>query len=119
MEIKVKKIGEKQGTVGWLAKGLGNGTLTLDEGYLKAGNHHGLWLKNGGNLSQFLAAFNQYDEEGGACYDVADNYEVRLPIWTDAAWESLLMIAQKWCDQCNEVIEKEEVPEIKIVRVSA
>lgn len=121
MELKIKKIGVAKGTIGWLSKGLESGNLTIIEGTLKKTEHHGLWLKCPDGFSQFLAAYNQYGLD--ACdgnfqkYDTADNYQDRLGVWTDAAWKTLMEIAQSWCDECNEIIESEQPVEIKLIRV--
>ena len=121
MEINIKKIGITQGTVGYLANGLESGEITIKEGKLKTLGNHGLWLhiqKDGGKQeSHFLAAFNQYNLSPGeyetACtYETANSYEDRDPLWTDAAWRSLMTIAQDWCDTLNEQIDEE--PELKI-----
>ena len=121
MELKIKKIGVAKGTIGWLAKGLESGTLTIIEGTMKNSEHHGLWLKGPDGLSQFLGGFNQYnlDPQDGNFqkYDKAEEYSDRHGLWTDAAWKSLMQIAETWCDECNQLIEDEEPIEIKIIRV--
>ncbi len=122
MQITIKKNGRMQGTIGWLAKKLEKGELFLEEGNLKSNGNHGLWLKDTtNNFAQFLAAFNQYGVKGHDCvdikYDIANEYEDREQCWTDAAWKVLMEIAQEWCDEMNEIIDSEEEPSIKIVRV--
>lgn len=121
MEIKIKKMGIAQGTVGWLSKGLESGTLTIIEGTLKKTGSHGLWLKGTEGFSQFLAAFNQYglDARDGNFqkYDTADDNQDRLGVWTDAAWKTLMKISKAWCDECNAIIELEQPVEIKLIRV--
>jgi len=120
MEIKIKKIGIAQGTVGFLAAGLTDGTLTLVESTMKSNGNHALWLKGGG-VSQFLAAFNQYSlskmDGDFQHYAPCDSTMDRQYWWTDAAWETLRSIARQWCDECNAALEAEEPVKISIVRV--
>ena len=122
MEITIAKKGKLQGTIGWLAEGLGKNDLSFKEGNLKSNNNHGLWLKGPNKLSQFLGAFNQYNlgNESGdyAKYDLACEYEDRDGIWSDAAWRVLMEIALAWCDEMNQIIENEEPMEIKIIRTN-
>jgi hypothetical protein len=71
-------------------------------------------------LSQILATYNREGIywEGANKYEVAgDQPNDREGLWTDAAWKSLVIIAQAWCDECNKLIEQEEPIEIKIIRV--
>lgn len=108
MNIQIKSIGYNIGTVGWLKSGLESGSLVISEGKLKSNGNHGLWIK-GDNINQFLGAFNVYgfrDWRLDGCipkYAVANDFADRDPIWTDAAWEKLMEIAQKWCDEQNEI----------------
>lgn len=109
LNISIKSIGYNVGTIGYLKTGLQNGSLRLEEGKLKSNGNHGLWLK--GEQTQFLAAFNQYGLRPSDCaaairYDVADDQD-REATWTDAAWETLMEIAQKWCDEKNEAREND------------
>ena len=120
MKIKIKKIGIAKGTVGWLAKGLGNGSITLIEGKMKNSGHHGLWLTGPDGLSQFLGGFNQYNlnkQDGNfQKYDIAEEYTDRHNIWTNAAWKNLMTAAEMWCEECNTIIESEQPIKINIVR---
>jgi hypothetical protein len=104
MNINIKSIGYNVGTIGWLAKGLESGSLKLEDGELKSNGNHGLWLK--GERQQFLAAFNFYGfdrlENFEIKYEIAEA-EQRDPIWTNAAWDKLMEIAQNWCDEQNEI----------------
>jgi len=120
MEINIVKKGHNVGTIGWLAKGLDDGSLALNEDTLKSNGHHGLWL-DGPGLSQFLAAFNQLGLDGNdfVHYAIACDLTDRQTLWTNAAWGVLMDIAQQWCDQCNEAIENEDAVEIKINRVES
>lgn len=106
MEIKIKQIGWNKGTVGWLSKGLESGELKLTEGTAKSNGNHGLWLE-GSDFKQLLAIYNYWNLSD---YEVADSEtyktvtwegEIQKPFWTDAAWTSLMDIAQQWCDICN------------------
>lgn len=111
INIAIKSIGYNVGTIGYLRAGLETSSLRLEEGKLKSNGNHGLWLQ--GERTQFLAAFNRHDfttclnmygnsiDNGASEYAIAD-FEDRNPIWTNAAWESLMEIAQKWCDERNE-----------------
>jgi hypothetical protein len=132
MEIKIKKIGNARGTVGWLSAGFENGTLEIVESTMERNGNHGLWIKEykmieGKQtkvLSQFLAAYNQFDlspaEYDDACtYQVADKNEpdTRKGLWTDAAWETLMKIAQDWCDICNAKNKEEKPLKAKISRI--
>jgi hypothetical protein len=113
MNIPIKSIGYNIGTIGWLAKGLESGTLKLEEGKLKSNGNHGLWLK--GEREQFLAAFNRFGFTTGDYnldikYNIAGDYpNDRDPIWTNAAWDKLMEIAQKWCDEKNEIRESDKL----------
>lgn len=134
MEIEVKAIGTARGTVGWLAKGLKDGSLIIREGSMKSTGNHGLWLKDkmegidgkkhDGKLSQFLAAFNpygldhRYDGPEYSRYSTADD-EDREGLWSDAAWESLMVIARQWCDQMNTALKAEEPLTVALVRAVA
>lgn len=130
-QVNIKRIGKAQGTVGWLAAGLADGTIKFVESTLKNNGNHGLWLKvfkDGidGNpheyFSQFLAAFNQCghkpEETAGVCtYEVCDAFLDREHLWSDAAWASLMDLAENWCKTLNALIAEEPQIEIKINRV--
>ena len=121
MDIKIAKIGNAKGTIGWLAKGLDSGSLTLSEGAMQRNGNHGLWLKGPDGLSQFLAAYNQYGLSP-AEYDRANTYELAEEEdnsigCTAACWASLRKIAKSWCDECNAELGTEQPLDIKIVRV--
>jgi len=129
MEIRIKKTGVAQGTVGWLAAGLENGTIKIIESTLKDNGNHGLWLKvytdgeeSHESMSQFLAAYNQYGLKPGE-YNNACTYEPcnasvdRDYLWTDAAWQTLMSIAADWCEICNEAISSEYPINYDIKRV--
>jgi hypothetical protein len=126
MEIKIKRIGYKVGTVGWLAAGLQDGSILITEGTLKSNGNHGLWLKVSGNnsVSQFLASFDRFgvgDElHDAAQYQTADecnDHADREAIWTDAAWDTLMAIAADWCEMCNSEREADKPATLKIVHV--
>ena len=124
MNITIKKIGYKVGTVGWLAAGLQSGAVAISEGTLRDNGHHGLWLEttiNDKPFSQFLAAYDQYsvgDREPSLrdYRPVGDEY--RGTIWTNAAWTTLEAIAQDWCIACNEERAADEPRDMKAVRVA-
>jgi len=117
MEITIKKIGNTWGTVGWLAKGLENGTLKISEGKRKNGKH-GLWLKDGED-SYFLAGLDPYDNDGYMGYPV--QYEVYysedvFSMCTPAGNRTLQSIAKKWVEEMNEILDEEEEITIKLIR---
>ena len=60
MEIKIKSVGFHLGTVGWLKKGLEDGSITVVES-LSRHNKPGLWLKTP-DINQMLAILDPYDE---------------------------------------------------------
>jgi hypothetical protein len=125
MEIKIKRIGYKVGTVGWLAAGLQDSSITIIEGTLKSNGNHGLWLKVSGNnpVSQLIAAFDRFgigDElRDAAQYQTVDecrDHADREAIWTDAAWGTLMAIAGDWCEMCDADRDADKPATIKIVR---
>lgn len=127
MEIKIKKIGYKVGTVGWFAKGIADGSIKIHESTSKTSGKHGLWMKYGGqegidgkihHQSMILAIFNPYDL---SLVDFANahRYEVAPrngDIWclgdeigcTDACWETITEIAQAWVDHVTAEREKDK-----------
>jgi hypothetical protein len=134
MEIKIKKIGYKVGTVGWLATGIADGSIKIHEGISKEKGKHGLWLKwkKIGNAvgtdeknheqSMVLSIFNPYDL---SLVDFADAHRYELAprngdIWclgdeigcTDACWETITEITQAWVDHIT--AERENDKKIKI-----
>lgn len=128
MEIKIKRIGNTWGTVGWLAKGLEAGMLTITEGTTKTGTH-GLWLneykKNDeGQLVKknewYIAGFNQFDLSPSDGCDI--KYERADMYWggiggTPAFQRQIKEIAQEWVTEMNEMLKNEETIEIKLIRV--
>jgi len=124
MEITIKKIGNTWGTVGWLAKGLENGTIKISEGKRKNGKH-GLWLsevKENKKDSYFLAGFDVYDNDGYMGYPMKyelydGNGEVdALKIGTPACNRTLQSITEQWVEEMNETLEKEEEITVKLIR---
>jgi hypothetical protein len=123
MEITIKKMGNTWGTVGWLAKGLENGTIKISEGKRK-NEKHGLWLsetKENKKDSYFLAGFDAYDNEGymgyPVQYELYNGDEVNVfKIGTPACNRTLQSIAEQWVAEMNENIEKEEEITVKLIR---
>ena len=119
MQISIKKIGEANGTIGWLAAGLESGELELIEAHAKDGGNHGLWLK-GQNFNECLAIFNEYNlseaEYADALKYSSLSKERRHLSATPACWRVLLDIAEQWCEAVNAASENETAPEIKIIR---
>ena len=121
MDIKIAKKGNAKGTIGWLAKGLENGSLKIEEGAMQRNGNHGLWLKGTDGLSQFLAAYNQYalsptEYERANTYELAEMEDNTIGC-TEACWESLRKIATAWCEECNAALEQERPIDVKIIRV--
>lgn len=124
MEIKIKKIGYKLGTVGWLAAGIADGSIKIHEGKSKNGGKHGLWIKYGEDKSIILAIFNPYNLSSRE-YGDAYQYEVAPrngDIWcigdeigcTDACWATIAEIAQAWIDHITAEREKDKKVNITI-----
>jgi hypothetical protein len=111
MEIKIRKNGWNTGTVGWLSEGLDKGTLAIKESSMRENGNHGLWLKGPDGLSQYLAAYNQYGLSPSECQSAVQylpaDPEYREGIWTDAAWRTLMQIAEEWCAECNTERERD------------
>jgi hypothetical protein len=126
MDIKIKKIGNTWGTIGWLARGLENGTLTIKEGKRKNGKH-GLWLnearENGKIESYFLAGFDPYNNDGYMGHPM--QYELyygtgemsAFDMGTPACSRTLKAIAKQWLNEMNETLEKEEEITVKLIRI--
>lgn len=133
MDIKIKKIGHNIGTVGWLANGITNGTIRIEEGHTKSniqdgkeyGRKHGLWIKWGEKDQMCLVRQNPYGltpDEYKDCY----KYEIVPrngdPIWskgdvigcTDACWSVLDEIAEAWIDHITAEREKDKKVKINI-----
>lgn len=124
MEIKIKKCGNTRGTIGWLARGLENGSLKITEGKRKNGKH-GLWLTEHGPENKktdewFLAGLDPYDNDGYMGHPI--RYESYgnpdgFHCWTEACGRVLDSIVEQWIDEMNAAIEEEDPIEIKIIRV--
>lgn len=116
MEIKIKKIGYKVGTVGWFAAGINAGTIRVEEGISKS-KKHALYLKteeDGYKNHYCIAIFNPYDLSL-AEWEQAEEYKplkkdtitedpmqlvCDLPL-TDACLDVIYDIASAWCDNRN------------------
>lgn len=111
MEIKVKRIGFSFGTVGWLSKGITDGSIQFTESFAKDGNNHGLWLKYseaGLKKSMVLAMRNPFDntsaDGSGVCsyvvFDRADGWSAGDKIGcTPACFDTLQKIGSLWVEQ--------------------
>jgi len=133
MEIKIKKIGYKVGTVGWLAAGIADGSIKIHESTSKNNGKHGLWMQYNpqegidGKIhykSMILAIFNPYDLSLVEFTD-AHRYEVAPrdgDQWclgdqigtTNACWETITEIAQAWVDHVTTEREKDKKVKITI-----
>lgn len=117
MEIAIKKIGYNVGTVGWLAKGLTDGTIVIYEA-LTLSEKLALWFKTktGETEHKFAIAiynpYSNYDWEvegaeqfapktfGGSPDDPAACKYGALPL-TDACKCTIYEIATQWCAARN------------------
>jgi hypothetical protein len=119
MEIKLKKIGNTRGTIGWLTEGLTNGSILISEGKGESDGYHGLWLKETKDgeksHSEFLAGFNVFGA-GPAKYSLWPEFDSDR-VFTPSARKAIINAAQEWVDEMNEALETEETIEIKIIRV--
>lgn len=125
IKIKIKNVGMMTGTVGDLVRGLDSGDYFFSEGINEG--RVGLWMKSKkGGLSQCVAIFNPYKLTGG---EICNYDPMRFglsqtvdagdrKIWTGAAWNAIVRVAQQWCDERNRELEAEQVPDIHLVRVS-
>jgi len=109
LNIKIKQLGTEIGTVGWLAKGLADGSLGVHQGRTKDGSP-GLWFDypgEAGKRASFILALRdpyglqdtQYAQEQPIILAprVHDGCWGGDPIGcTDACWRSLMEIAEKW-----------------------
>jgi hypothetical protein len=121
MEVTIKKIGYKTGTVGWLAAGLADHSVRIAEGRTKRGAHHGLWLHWGEQQQEMLACHNQYgltlaEYAEADAYKRVDEQGGREAIFTDACWATLMQIADEWCAACNAERQADVSIPIKIIR---
>jgi hypothetical protein len=123
MEIRIKKIGYKVGTVGWLAAGIADGSIKIREAVSKSAKH-ALYLE-AGDQSSCIAIYNPYDlanseladsEEYKALdmdWSAADPGSCRctLPL-TEACKATIHEIAEAWCDVKN--AERAQDKKVKI-----
>lgn len=133
MEIKIKKIGHKVGTVGWLAAGILDGSIKISEGHTKSniqngrefGMKHGLWMHWGEKDQMCLALQNAYGltpDECDDCYKYSVIERNGDPIWshgdmigcTDACWDVIIEIAEAWVAHTWEEREKDKKVKITI-----
>ena len=133
MEIKIKKIGYKVGTVGWLASGIADESIKINEGISEKNSKHGLWMKCGPQegidgktyyKSMVLAIFNPYDLSLSEHED-AHRYEIAPrngDLWcagdaigcTDACWETITEIAGVWIEHVTTERAKDKKTKIAI-----
>ncbi len=112
MQFSIPNTGYKDGTCGWLASGLSDGSITIRPGTTKGGAG-GLWIKSPIGEG-CLAIFNEFDLTDDLLRDcnrfdvVTLGFAGDLPL-TKAASQYLREIAQQWCDAANEL--REEAPE--------
>lgn len=129
MNISVKSIGYKVGTSGWLASGLRDGSITIQERARKLDGRPMLVLLSGENRV-VLARWNPYGLDNGTL-DESETYQV-LHVGsaddpgamtdtiglTPAAAAALRTAAQGWCDQINGARASDNTCMIEIVRVN-
>jgi len=123
MEIKIKKIGYKIGTVGWLAAGIADGSIKIGEAVSKS-KKHALYLEADGK-SSCIAIYNPYDLANS---ELADSEEYKpldmdwnesdpgscrcvLPL-TEACKDTIREIAEAWCEVKN--AERAQDKKVKI-----
>lgn len=123
MEITIKNIGWKQGTIGWLKKNLESKSLVIKEYTTKKGDL-GLKMENG-TKRMALAVYNPYDfddhhNEGfepfkynGDDWDPGSVNNVFL--LTEAAKNTMKNIAQAWCDKRNEDRSNENELNVQVI----
>jgi hypothetical protein len=123
MEIKIKKIGYKVGTVGWFAAGIADGSIKIREAVSKS-KKHALYLE-AEEKSWCIAIYNPY-----GCFnsELADSEEYKaldmdwngadpgtcdcsLPL-TEACKETIHEIAEAWCEVKN--AERAQDKKVKI-----
>lgn len=125
MEITIKKIGYNVGTVGWLAAGIADATINIQEGISKS-KKLGLYL-SAEEQSSCIAIYNPYDLTNA---DLADSEEYKpldmdgggtdpgtcyctLPL-TPACKSTILEIAETWCKSKNTKREQDKKLSITI-----
>jgi len=120
MEIKIKKIGTRKGTIGWFSQGLENGYIYFQEGHTKDGKH-GLWLcfcdaENEKKLPIYIAGYN---EEYTRKYAINLEFQNRtdMEFVTPTTIKTIQNIAKAWCDEMNLELEKEEERKVTIKRI--
>lgn len=123
MEIRVKKIGYKVGTVGWLAAGIADGSIKIKEAISKS-KKHALYLESG-DQSSCIAIYNPYDLANAELAD-SEEYKAMDMDWngcdpgtcrctfplTEACKETIHEIAEAWCAVKNS--EREQDKKVKI-----
>lgn len=121
MELKIKRIGNTRGTIGWLSAGITDGSIVIEEGRTKTEGYHGLWIeeyREGKRIwSEFLAGYNVFGA-GPNVYDSWPEFDSDKML-TPAARRSLRAAAKEWIAEMNEALENEESIDIKLIRVEA
>jgi len=127
MEIKIKSIGTKKGTVGWLKAGILSGAIYFREAATKKGNRPGLkiytpeitdgmWvaLKNPHNLSDsdLVSGYDNIalvtSDGGGWC----GGDEIGC---TDACWSAIKRVALAWKERIEAQESAEKEPRITVI----
>jgi hypothetical protein len=104
LELTIRRNGTRRGTVGWLSRGIADGSVSLYEGHSIAGKH-GLWLNHG--TGKMLLAIRDPYGLAGTEYATESRYatvpKAGNPALsgdtigcTDACWEALMSIADRW-----------------------
>jgi hypothetical protein len=113
MEIKIAKKGNARGTLGWLVRGLEDGTVKLVEGTVQKTNQHCLVMEITDDRytddRYIIAAYNQYNliasdgVSGYDSYDIThdDIYHTYPTYTTPACRRKISEIARAWCDNLN------------------
>jgi len=116
MELKIKSIGYKNGTSGWLKNLLLSGDAKIEEGISKS-EKHALYLDLPNLKSICIAIFNPFDLsnqelQNSETYQVCINSDSKG--FSDAVVSAINAIAQQWCDARNEDRENDDELQLKI-----
>jgi hypothetical protein len=110
MNISIPATGYKDGTCGWLAKGLADRSIVIATGRTTKGKH-GLWIHHGDDQG-CLALFNEFDLDRREFHDAhtfrpcEEGFAGDFPL-TSACETYLREIAQEWCDAANAARESD------------
>ena len=79
---------------------------------------HGLWLTSSKGENYLLAIYEICQDRTWKYLIVKNTRHGNMQgKWTNAAWRTLMEIAQMWCNERNEELQNETPLKIKLVRV--